>query len=124
MVILLHPQEIEVFYLLPAIRNAIAQALKKQGKSQRDIALLLGVTESAVSQYLSGKRGADERIPEELTAMAELATKNITDQQSLIRETQAILAKAKQTKLTCKLHERISKDVPHGCDICFKEAKQ
>ncbi|HIH66091.1 MAG TPA: transcriptional regulator, partial [Nanoarchaeota archaeon] len=53
---LLHPQELEVFYFIPAIRKELSVQMKKKGKGQREIANLLGITEAAVSQYISSKR--------------------------------------------------------------------
>lgn len=61
-----------VWDVLPAIRAALAQELVKKGISQQEVARLLDMAPSAVSQYLSGKRGyrvvfegpAQERIEE------------------------------------------------------------
>jgi len=117
---LLQPQEVEVFYILPAIRRELSIALKSHGKTQKDIAKLLGVTPSAVSQYMHEKR-ATTTFPIELQDMINKAASKITDQQSMIREVQHILASAKKTKLICKIHEQLT-DVPHGCDVCFPEA--
>ncbi len=44
--------------IIPNIKANIAKVLKTKGKKQREIARTLGVTESAVSMYLSGQRGA------------------------------------------------------------------
>jgi predicted transcriptional regulator len=115
----IHPQEVEVFYILPAIRRELSIALKDLGKSQREIAKLLGVTEAAVSQYISKKRGQDVRFPAELAAAIRKAAPHITDRDSMIKETQRILSSAKDNKLTCKLHEQVA-DVPKGCDVCFR----
>ena len=46
-----------VWDVLPAIRAALAQELVKKGISQQEVARLLDMAPSAVSQYLSGKRG-------------------------------------------------------------------
>ncbi|HMA05093.1 MAG TPA: helix-turn-helix domain-containing protein [Methanomicrobiales archaeon] len=46
-----------VWDLLPAIRAALAAELVKNGISQQEVARLLDIAPSAVSQYLSGKRG-------------------------------------------------------------------
>lgn len=42
--------------VIPEIRKRLAKALRKAGHDQKDIAAMLGLTEGAVSQYLSGKR--------------------------------------------------------------------
>jgi len=46
-----------VWNVLPAIRAAIAVELTKRGLSQTKAARMLEIAPSAVSQYLSGKRG-------------------------------------------------------------------
>jgi len=46
-----------VWDVLPAIRAALAGELVKTGVSRQEVARLLGIAPSAVSQYLSGKRG-------------------------------------------------------------------
>ena len=45
--------------LLPALRKYIAVELRKRGKKLPEIARTLGITKSAVSQYLRGKRGGE-----------------------------------------------------------------
>lgn len=51
------PCQIIVWDVLPAIRAAIAEELIKCGVSQQEAARLLEMAPSAISQYLSGKRG-------------------------------------------------------------------
>lgn len=120
MVMALHPQEVEVFYILPAIRRELTLALKELGKPQKEIAKLLGVTEAAVSQYLSSKRGNDVQFPAPLRQQIRQAAPRITHHQDMITEVQAILASAKQDRFICKMHEQIAADIPKGCDLCFK----
>ena len=50
------PQELEVWYILPAIRRELTISLKEEGLKQRQVAEILGVTEAAVSQYIKSKR--------------------------------------------------------------------
>ena len=46
-----------VWDLVPAIRASLAIELVRKGQSQAASAKLLGIAPSAVSQYISGKRG-------------------------------------------------------------------
>ncbi len=47
--------------ILPPMRaEMVSRLIQKQGLSQSDAAKKLGVTRAAVSQYMSGKRGAGE----------------------------------------------------------------
>ena len=70
------PCEYMIWDGLPAIRKEIAESMVKHfGLSQRETAKKLGVTPSAVCQYLSKKRGNittfDESIIKEITISAE-----------------------------------------------------
>jgi predicted transcriptional regulator len=51
------PCQTIVWDVLPAIRAAIAEELVNLGISQQEIARLLDMAPSAISQYLSKKRG-------------------------------------------------------------------
>lgn len=113
----LHPQEVEVFYILPAIRRELAAALKQAGKSQKEIAQVLGVTEAAVSQYQKQKR-ATLALPKKLQDSIKSAAEKITDRESMLRETQRLLREAKDDKFICKLHGQVA-SLPKGCDVCF-----
>ncbi len=69
------PQEVEVWYVLPAIRRELAKMMKKktvprtneEGEvvdhkiTQKEIARMLGVTEPAITQYLLKKKGRRSR---------------------------------------------------------------
>lgn len=50
------PCEEAIWYVLPQIRADLAKELVKRGVSQKDVAEKLGVTPSAVSQYMHKKR--------------------------------------------------------------------
>jgi predicted transcriptional regulator len=64
-----------VWDVLPAIRSALAAELVKNGVSQQDVAKLLEIAPSAVSQYLSGKRGYRIEFEEPITIrIGELAS--------------------------------------------------
>ena len=69
------PQEVEVWYVLPAIRRELAKVMKtkvvsrknEEGETvehkitQKEIARMLGVTEPAITQYLLKKKGQRSR---------------------------------------------------------------
>lgn len=52
-----HPCEISVWYIIPCIRSCLAKELAELGFTQKEIGKRLGVTQAAVSQYISEKRG-------------------------------------------------------------------
>ena len=69
------PCEIIVWNVVPIIRKEFAKKLiEEHNFNQRKVADKLGITESAISRYLSGKRGVleitDEGILEEIRKSA------------------------------------------------------
>ena len=75
------PCEYMLWNGIPTIRKELAEILIKQfGLSQREAAEKLGLTPSAICQYLSKKRGKtdiiDETIIKEITISAERIIKN------------------------------------------------
>lgn len=69
--------EIVVWYVLPVLRCEMAKELVKQGKKQREVAMLLGVTDAAISQYLKDKRGKAEWLDDEVRRLIQQAAKRI-----------------------------------------------
>ena len=74
---LTQPQEVEVLYLLPAIRRELAIAMKKTGMEQKKIAELLCVTEPAVSQYFSSKRAQKIKFTKEILGKIQVSAEKI-----------------------------------------------
>ena len=120
---LLYPQEIEVFYLIPAVRKEFAVQLKKQGKEQREIAKLLGVTEAAISQYLNEKRATEIKLDRIIISKIKKSTKKVKSPIDIVGEIQEILAFIRQTRLICKYHHRFMKGIPKDCYVCFGYVK-
>ena len=61
------PCEIIVWNVVPIIRKEFAKNLiENHGLNQRKVADKLGITESAVSRYVSGKRGVLEITDDEI----------------------------------------------------------
>jgi len=57
MIMIRPPCEIVVWYVIPAIMSELAKELLKRGMKQKEISELLDITQPAVSQYVSDKRG-------------------------------------------------------------------
>jgi uncharacterized protein len=80
------PCEIIVWYILPVIRKEFARMMVEDyNLSQKEVADKLGLTEPAISQYLSSKRGSDielsPKILEEIRKVAkDLANPKTSDQ--------------------------------------------
>ncbi|KZX14185.1 transcriptional regulator [Methanobrevibacter oralis] len=52
------PCEIIVWYVIPAIRSELAKELLKLGMKQKEVSELMDITQPAVSQYITDKRGS------------------------------------------------------------------
>ena len=111
---LLFPQEIEVWYVLPAIRKAFAVEMIKQGIPQKNIAHLMGITEAAVSQYKNDKR-AHIQLTEELKKEIEKSINKITTPEHMFSELMRIEQQIKNTGLFCQIH-RSKSWTPNGCE--------
>jgi predicted transcriptional regulator len=88
------PCEVAVKSVIPAIRSAIARELTQSyGLKQKDVAQLLGITQTAVSKYTKHTRGAV------------LEVEKVTDTQIVLKETSESLANGHMNKyqLTAKL---------------------
>jgi len=119
--LLVQPQEIEVWYVLPAIRRELAKTLKEAGQSQKSIAQLLNVTEAAVSQYFNVKRAKEVKFNKEiLTEVKKAAERIMKDSDAMIPETQRLLELAWEHNLVCELHKAHCSGLPKNCTWCVK----
>jgi uncharacterized protein len=115
------PQEIEVWYVIPAVRRELAKRLVSSGLSQRQVARKLDVTEAAISQYLSNKRGISYDYPPKLQeAMAKACEQIVSSKDPLTvrREIVRICALMKKEKIICDLHKKHGFN-KEGCTVCF-----
>ncbi len=118
---LLQPQELEVYYILPALRKEFAKAMKTEGKSQKDIAGLFGVTEASVSHYINDKRGSDVDFTPELKKTIKDAALRITDTVTFIKEIQQLANKVWKERFICTVcHDQNGTAIPRGCAVCFE----
>lgn len=118
------PQEIEVWYILPALRRELAKTLVHEKKlSQREVSKLLGLTEAAVSQYLKAKRAKEVTFDEatrkeiKLSADSIVAAKNKTV--AVVVEMQRLGSLGQVRNLLCTLHKSMNPEL-HDCDVCLK----
>lgn len=81
--------EENVWYLLPLIRKEFAKSLiKDHGLTQRKAAEKLGITEAAVSQYFSNKRGDLKVTDSEIQQEIKESTQRIMNGDILIMKTE------------------------------------
>ncbi len=112
---MLHPQEIETYYVIPTIRKYIALFLVEQGRKQKDVAALLGIHTAAISQYRSKKRGMQITLPAEILVEMKKSASRIKDHFSYFQETQRLLHLIRKTRVLCQIHHQFS-PIPQGCD--------
>lgn len=112
---LLMPQEIEVYYIIPTIRSYLASCFKEHGMSQKEMASIMGIQESTVSQYLTQKRAAKFNFNEELKGEIMASASRIKNKLDLIREVQHLLRLIRHSREICTIHKQLS-DIPSYCD--------
>ena len=63
------PCEIVVWYVIPAIRSELAKELLNLGMKQKDVSELMDITQPAVSQYITDKRGSGIKLEDDVRTM-------------------------------------------------------
>jgi hypothetical protein len=114
------PQELEVWYVIPAIRRELTKTMLAEGLTQKKAAQLLGVTEPAISQYLSSKRAKEVNFDRKtLSKIKAFAKKMVRNEENALEAVQQMCARVRKQKILCKVHRKKSK-VPSNCDVCLK----
>lgn len=119
------PQEIEVKYVIPAIRRGFVDVLiRERGMSQRQAAGFLGLTEAAVSQYLHGKRASEVTLPK--TILREIRHSiDILGESHTARDLVGQIYRVSQLpdvkKIVCNIHREHSEEFSN-CEACFEQA--
>ena len=110
------PQEIEVWYVIPAIRKELAKIfIKKYKLTQQQSASILGVSKSAVSQYLSSKR-ASLRLNKKIVAEIEKsADKIIKNNNMIVQEIVKLINYMKDNGFLCSVCKKYNKGVINVC---------
>lgn len=118
-------QELEVWYLIPAIRREIALAMKSNNLKQVEIAKRLGVTKAAVNQYLSGKRGSGVKLNSSIKEKINHIAANINNELDSVKYIQYLLNVSRKEKIICQIHKNFDKNFDN-CNVCFElpEIKQ
>ena len=114
---MLQPQEVEVWYVLPAIRRDLSEELYRRGLKKKEIASLLGLTKSAVSQYLSKKRAGFKLYG--MKSEIKKAAQQIIKGSCSTFEIQKLLLYARRKGLLCRIHKKVDK-VNESCNKCSK----
>lgn len=115
---LVQPQEVIVWYILPAIRREITNSLIEDYRlPQKEIAKRFGLTEPAISQYKKGARG-DIELSLDIKNKVKEAARNIAEEDSRAsREVQKVLRYIQEGGFLCEFHKKYGL-VHEGCAMC------
>lgn len=111
------PQEIEVWYIIPAVRKEMARVLvKEHGLTLEKAGGIIGVTKAAVSQYLKNKRASQFKLPKNIKKeIAKSAEIVVRDRKMAMKEILKILSLIKRSGCSCGLCKKYNKDVIEMC---------
>ena len=113
------PQQVELWYVIPSVRKEFAKLMVKKGLSQKETAAKLGVTESAVSQYLKEKRAKETiAFDKETKTEMEKSVGRILKGGGLIREIERICKLCRKNRFICRVSKKLGY-APRGCRECF-----
>jgi uncharacterized protein len=111
------PQEIEVWYLMPAIRKELSVSMHDMGMKQKRIAQILGLTPSAISQYIKDKRG-NQALKEEFKIIINDAALQLSEGKPLIPIMKKLSEEARKMGILCELHKKYDPNIPRRCKLC------
>ena len=103
------PCEIIQWDVLPALRKELIINLVKAGLSRQHIAKLFDISEPAISQYISSKRGSHFKFSNEVKQHIQKSAKHIVEtmrKETIIYEICKLCAILKKQKVLCKLHHK------------------
>ncbi|MDP3765706.1 MAG: hypothetical protein Q8R04_04270 [Nanoarchaeota archaeon] len=120
------PQEIEVWYVIPALRREIAKSMIEDYKiTQKQVAVCMNITEAAVSQYLSSKRAKEIVFSNAvLNEIKKSAKKIMEDKKQLVSEMIRLTKLTGVKQVMCNLHKKQDAKMPKKCEICFERASR
>jgi predicted fused transcriptional regulator/phosphomethylpyrimidine kinase/predicted transcriptional regulator len=121
------PSEIVVERFLPTVRSMLAAELADRGFAQREVATRLGVSQAAVSQYLSGERHGEERFADHprtratVERIADGFDAGTMDDYEALAELLDLIRDFEDRGPICAVHEE---EMPAlegmGCDLCVR----
>lgn len=116
------PCEIVVWYVIPTIRSELAKELLNLGMKQKQISELLDITQPAVSQYISDKRGHGLKFNEDVQNLIRKFAQDLmegkADQSHIIPKMCEICKKIKTEEVICQLHKE-KDNIPLNCNACM-----
>ncbi|WP_254591294.1 transcriptional regulator [Methanocella conradii] len=115
------PCELVVWYVIPAIRAELAKELVKLGLSQKEVSERLGITQSAVSQYVKEKRGKGISMNRQVRKAIRNLAREMADggaKGDVIPGICSVCSIVKATGSLCSLHRQEDSGL-EGCEMCL-----
>ena len=101
------PCEIVVWYVIPAIRSELAKELLRLGMRQKDVSEIMDITQPAVSQYITDKRGSGIKLENNVRKMIKDFARELSDgeatKEDLISRTCVICKHVKTSDVLAQL---------------------
>lgn len=123
-------EEIVVDEFLPTFRSLLAEQLRERGLTQSEVAELLGISQSAVSKYVHGEVGRNERLVDServqglVTRLADgLADGSMTTTEALV-EAEVCIRELEQGGALADLHaEAVPELADYGADFSVHDSE-
>ncbi len=111
------PQEIEVWYIIPAVRKELAKLLTKEyGRNYEEAGKILGVSKAAISQYLNKKRASKVKFNMEVKKEVKKSAEKINKNEDLaVSEILRILKIIKKSGCECEVCRKYNKGILNKC---------
>jgi predicted fused transcriptional regulator/phosphomethylpyrimidine kinase/predicted transcriptional regulator len=121
------PSELVVERFLPTVRSLLVVELHDRGFTQQAIATRLGISQAAVSKYLSEEQTGDQRLIEHpqtqatVTTIAEGFASETMDEYEALAELLDLVQTFEDRGPICELHEEAMPALQGlGCDLCVR----
>lgn len=111
-------QEVEVWYIIPMLRKLLAKHLiQEYGYSYEKTGKILGVSKSAISQYMNNKRANKIKLSNPILEEIKASSERISeDNNVVIREIQVILKHMRESKSSCDVCKQFNSDILKYCN--------
>jgi hypothetical protein len=116
------PCEIGVLYVIPTIRSELAKELLKLGMNQKNISILLNVSQAAISQYKNDKRGYGIKFNKEIQGLIKEFAKDLYEsratEKDIVPRTCQICKMVNLKDILIQLNKE-KDNIPFDCQECL-----